>query len=142
MWVLRLSQTIFHACPCEGGGRRRWRRGEQRLEERHEIRFGAGVPDRATDLASGDVERADQGFRAMPDILELPPFDVSRLHRQVLGGTFQRLDAGHLVDRDGLHALLGGSGGRLIHRAEPATGHLTRWVHFVSKSGSGLGVSQ
>ena len=78
----------------------------------------------------------------MPDVLELPPFDVSRLHRQVLGGTFQRLDAGHLVDRDGLHALLGGSGGRLIHRAEPATGRLTRWVHFVSKSGSGLGVSQ
>jgi hypothetical protein len=71
MWVLRLSQTIFHACPCGGRGRRRRRRGEQILEERHEIRFGAGISD-----------------RAMPDVLELPPFDVSRLHRQVLGGTF------------------------------------------------------
>jgi hypothetical protein len=54
----------------------------------------------------------------MPDILELPPFNVSRLHRQVRRGPFQRLDAGHLVDRDGLHALLGGGGGCLIHRAD------------------------
>jgi hypothetical protein len=98
--------------------RRRRRRGEQILQERHEIRFGAGISDRATDLAGGDVERADQGFRAMPDVLELPPLDVSRLHRQALGGSFQGLDAGHLVDRDGLHALLGGGGGRLIHRAD------------------------
>jgi len=44
----------------------------------------------------------------MPDVLELAPLDVSRLHRQARGGTFQRLDAGHLIDRDGLHALVGG----------------------------------
>ncbi len=47
-----------------------------------------------------------------------------------------------LITMTGIHALLGGGGDRLIHRAEPATGRLTRWAHFVSKSGSGLGVSQ
>ena len=71
----------------------------------------------------------------MADILELAPLDVSRLHRQALGGTFQRLDTGHLVDRNGLHTLLGGghafrsrhvnvpkcgARGRLIHRANIA----------------------
>ena len=54
----------------------------------------------------------------MADILELAPLDVSRLHRQALGGTFQRLDTGHLVDRNGLHTLLGGGGGSLINRAD------------------------
>ena len=111
MWVLRLSQTTFHR-------RRRRRRGEQCLQERHEIRLGAGIADGAADLAGGDIERGDQGFGAMPDVLELPPFDVPGLHRQARGGAFQRLDTGHLVDRNGLNALFGGGGGRLIHRAD------------------------
>ncbi len=53
----------------------------------------------------------------MPDILELPPLDVSRLQRQARSRAFQRLDTGHLVNRNGLHALLGGGWRRLIHRA-------------------------
>jgi hypothetical protein len=53
----------------------------------------------------------------VPDVLELPPLDLPGLHRQAFGGTLQRLDAGHLVDRDGLPASLGGGGGRLIDRA-------------------------
>ena len=52
----------------------------------------------------------------MPDVLELPPFDVPRLHRQVRGGTLQCLDTGHLVDRNGLLALFGSRG--LIHGAD------------------------
>jgi len=98
--------------------RRRRRRAEQTVQERHEVSLGAAVPDGATDLACGDIERGDQRFRAVPDILELPPLDLSRLHRQARSRTFQRLDTGHLVNRNGLHALLGGGRGRLIHRAD------------------------
>ena len=54
----------------------------------------------------------------MADILELAPLDVSRLHRQALGGTFQRLDTGHLVDRNGLHALFGRGWGCPIERTD------------------------
>ena len=54
----------------------------------------------------------------MADIFELPPFDVAGLHRQAWGGAFQRLNTSHLVDRNGLHALFGGGGGGLIHRAD------------------------
>jgi hypothetical protein len=53
----------------------------------------------------------------VPGVFELTPFDVSRLHRQALGGTFQSLDPGHLVDRNGLPALFGHGGRCLIHRA-------------------------
>jgi len=123
-------------------GRCRRRRGEQIVQECHEIRLGAGIADRAADLACRDIERGDQGFRAVPDILKLPPLDVPGLHRQARGSSLQRLDTGHLVDRDGLAALLGDSGGRVVYGAEPATGRLTRWAHLVSKSGSGLDVSQ
>ena len=94
----------------------------------------------APDLARPDIEH--QGFRAVPDILKLPPRDVPRLNRQAWSGLLQCLNAGHFVDRDGLHALPGDGGGRLVDGAEPATGRLTRWAHLVSKSGSGLGVSQ
>ena len=88
------------------------------LQERHQICLGPAISDGTEDLAGGNVECGDQGFGAMPDILELPPFDVSRLHRQAWRGAFQRLDTGHFVDRDSLHTLLGGSGGRLIHCAD------------------------
>ncbi len=51
----------------------RRRRAEQFVQERHEVRFGAGIADTAADLAGGDIERGDQRFGAVPDILELPP---------------------------------------------------------------------
>jgi hypothetical protein len=54
----------------------------------------------------------------MPNIFELPPFDVAGLHRQAWGGAFQRLDTGHLVNRNSLAALFGGGGGGLIYRAD------------------------
>jgi hypothetical protein len=47
-----------------------------------------------------------------------PPFDVSRLHRQARRSMFQRLNTGHFVDRDGLHARLGNGGCRLIQPAD------------------------
>ena len=110
MWVLRLSQTT--------SDRAARHRGEQTVQERYEISLGAAISDRAADFARDDIECGDQCLRAMPDVLELPPFDVPRLHRQARGGAFQRLDTGHLVDRDGLHALFGGGGCRLINRAD------------------------
>jgi hypothetical protein len=111
---MRVEVVADHVPTC-----RRRRRGEQIVQERHEIRLGAGIADGAADFTRGNIERGDQGFGAVPDILELPPFDVPWLYRQVRGGAFQRLDAGHLVDRNSLHALPGGGGrGRLIHRAD------------------------
>ena len=97
---------------------RRSSRGEQVFHEPDEVLFGAGIADRATDLAGGDIERRDQGFRAMADVFELPPFDVARLHWQTFRGPFQGLDAGHLVNRNSPAALFGQSGGRLIDRAD------------------------
>jgi hypothetical protein len=93
-------------------------RGEQIVQERYEIRFSASIADGAADFARGEIERGDEGFRAVPGVLELAPFDVPWLHRQARIGTFQRLDARHLVTRNGLHALFGGARGRLIHRAD------------------------
>ena len=54
----------------------------------------------------------------MPDILELAPLDMPGLHRQGQGGTLQRLNAGHFVDRHGVHVLLGGGRRRLVDRAD------------------------
>ena len=45
----------------------------------------------------------------------------SRLHWQPFGGSFQGLDTGHLVDRNGLTALFGHGGRRLVHRANVST---------------------
>ncbi len=64
--------------------------------------------------------------------IRTPAVRHAGLHRQAWGGAFQRLDTGHLVDRNGLPALFGGCGGGLIDRAD----------HLVSNSGSGFGVSQ
>jgi len=54
----------------------------------------------------------------MPDILELTPFDMPQLHRQGRGGTLQGLNAGHLVDRHGVHVLLGSGRRSLVDRAD------------------------
>jgi hypothetical protein len=54
----------------------------------------------------------------VPDVLELTPFDMSWLHGQALGGPFQSLNPGHLVNRNSLPALFGHGGRRLINRAD------------------------
>jgi hypothetical protein len=54
----------------------------------------------------------------MPDVLELSPFDMPGLHRQARRRTLQRLNTGHLIDRNGLHTLFRGAGGDLIHRTD------------------------
>jgi hypothetical protein len=86
-------------------------------------------------VPSGDIERGDQRFGAMPDILELAPFDVPRLHGKTPGGALQGLDPGHLVDRNGLTTLF--SDGRSPPRYTEQMS-----AHFSSKPGSGFGVSQ
>ncbi len=87
-------------------GRRR--RGEERFEEGGEVGLGAGIGDAAADLAGGDVEIGDQRLRAVADIFELAPLDPARPHRQGGGDAFERLDAGHLVDRHRPGRLLSG----------------------------------
>jgi hypothetical protein len=88
------------------------------VQKRHKIGLGSRIANSAADFTRGDIECRDQGFRAMADIFELPPFDVPGLHRQAGRSALQRLNTGHLVDRNSLHALFGGVGGGLIHRAD------------------------
>ena len=107
-------EVIAHHVP----RRRRPGDGEQAFQEGHVVRLGAAVANGAEDLAGGDIERRDQALGAMPDILELTPFDMPRLHRQGRGGALERLNAGHLVDRHGVHILFGGSPRRLVDGAD------------------------
>ena len=50
-------------------------RGEESLEERRKVCFGAGIGHCAGDFASGGIEAGDQRLGAMADIFELPPLD-------------------------------------------------------------------
>jgi hypothetical protein len=111
-------------------GRGWCRRGEQVLHEGNEIVFGAGIADHAANHASGDIERGDQGFRAVPDILELTPLDVPWLHGQAFRGALQGLDPSHLVDRNGLGALFRRRGRRLIDIADASTLRVEVRVRF------------
>ena len=88
------------------------------VQKRHKIGLGSRIANSAADFTRGDIECRDQGFGAMADIFELPPFDVPGLHRQARGGTLQRLNTGHLIDRNGLRTLFGGAGSGLIHRTD------------------------
>src|SRR5271154_2188177 len=74
--------------PCVGGGA-----GQQAVEKTSKVLLGAGA--------------ADQGLRAVAAILEFAPLDLARLHRQSRCDALQRLNAGHLVDRDCAMALVG-----------------------------------
>jgi len=68
-------------------------------------------------VAGDDVEGRDQSLGAVADIFELVSFDIAWAHRQVRGGTLQRLHAGHLVDRHRADVLLRRRGGILVDRA-------------------------
>ena len=99
-------EVVADDAPAHG----RCRRGEERFEEGGEVGFGAGVGDAAADLAGGDVEMGDQRLRTMADVFELAPFDLAGPDRQGGCDALERLDAGHLVDRDRAHRLLGFDG--------------------------------
>jgi hypothetical protein len=88
--------------PCVGGGA-----GQQGVEKTSEVLLGAGVADHPDDFADRDIETGDQGLRAVAAILEFAPLDLARLHRQSRCDALQRLNAGHLVDRDCAMALVG-----------------------------------
>src|SRR6516165_5495032 len=53
------------------------------------------------------IETGDQSLRAVAAILEFAPLDLARLHRQPRRDALQRLNAGHLVDRDCAMAFVG-----------------------------------
>jgi hypothetical protein len=57
-------------------------------------------------------------------------FDVPGLHRQARCGAFQRLDTGHLVDRNGLSTLFGSGGGGLIHRTDVGALRVERGIRL------------
>src|SRR5580698_10260381 len=109
IWVLRLSQTTRHGAVAGAEANRSFMKATKSSAVR--------IADRAADRYGGDIECGDQCFGAVPDVFELTPFDMPWLHGQAFGGPFQGLDPGHLVNRNGLTALLGHGGRRLIHRA-------------------------
>src|SRR6478672_6845402 len=80
-WVLRLSHITCHVAADPAVANKPSRNVV--------VGLGAAVANGAEDLAGGDIERRDQTLGTMPDILELPPFDMSRLHRQGRRGTLQ-----------------------------------------------------
>src|SRR6202035_1614042 len=88
--------------PCVGGGA-----AQQSVEKTCKVLLGPGVADHPDDFADGDIETGDQGLRAVAAILEFAPLDLARLHRQPRCDALQRLNAGHLVDRDCAMALVG-----------------------------------
>src|SRR6202030_2939075 len=88
--------------PCVGGGA-----AQQGVEKTCKVLLGPGVADYGGDFADGDIETGDQGLRAVAAILEFAPLDLARLHRQPRRDALQRLNAGHLVDRDCAMALVG-----------------------------------
>src|ERR1700687_4223331 len=98
--------------PCVGGGA-----AQQAVEKMCEILFGPRVADHPGDFADRDIESGDQGLRAVAAILELAPLDLAGLHWQSRRGTFQGLNAGHLVDRDRAMALIGAGCG-LVNLAD------------------------
>ena len=81
------------------------RAGDQPIEEAGEVVFGASRPDDTAHLAGGDIETGDQGLGTMADV-RFPSFDQARLERQRRGCALERLDAGHLVDRDGANPVV------------------------------------
>src|SRR5215475_10148859 len=88
--------------PCVGGGA-----AQQGVEKTSKVLLGPGVADHPGDFADRDIETGDQGLRAVAAILEFAPLDLARLYRQPRRDALQRLNAGHLVDRDCAMALVG-----------------------------------
>src|SRR6266567_3143520 len=90
-------------------------RGYRLSHVQDEIGFGAGRSQRRRQQLAGDhVEVADQGQRAVTNVLELPAFRLARLHRQGDSRTLQSLNAGHFVDADRVRVRLGIQAGRLL----------------------------
>src|ERR1700732_3666744 len=88
--------------PCVGGGG-----AQQGVEKTCKVLLGPGVADPPGDFADRDIETGDQGLRAVAAILEFAPLDLARLHRQPRRDALQRLNTGHLVDRDCAMELVG-----------------------------------
>src|ERR1700716_121216 len=99
-WMLRLSQTISHRVLAAA-------LAQQGVEKTCKVLLGPGVADHPGDFADRDIETGDQGLRAVAAILEFARLDLARLHRQPRRDALQRLNAGHLVDRDCPMALVG-----------------------------------
>src|SRR5580693_4457569 len=118
--------------PCVGGGA-----AQQIVEKTCKILLGPPVADHACDLATGDIEAGDQGLRAVASILELAPLDLAGLHWQSRRGTFQGLNAGHLVDRDRAMAVIGAGCG-LVNLADVGAlgvkGRIGFWRQPVTKA--------
>src|SRR5262249_40947417 len=87
---------------------------QQAAEKPREILFRPSVADDTLDLASGHIERGDQGLSAVTFVFEFAPFDLARHHRQARRSALPRLNAGHLVDRDGAASIVR-SGRRLVN---------------------------
>src|SRR5215204_1046971 len=90
---------------------------QQAAEKSRETLLSPPIADDPFHLAGGDVEGGDQGLSAVTAIFELTPLDFARRHRQSRCDALQRLNAGHLVDRNRTMGLIG-FGRSLVHFAD------------------------
>ena len=99
------------------GGHRCW--AEEGSEMSVYISLGAGVPDAGlVELTRRDIQRGDQGLGAMANVLKLHLFTAPRLHVQIGHGSFQGLNAGHLVETIRQFTALSPLGGLLVDLAD------------------------
>src|SRR5215470_7995326 len=119
--------------PCVGGGA-----AQQGVEKTSKVLLGPGVANHPGDFADRDIKTGDQGLRAVTAILEFAPLDLARLHRQPRRDALQRLNAGHLVDRDCAMALVGAGCG-LVNLTDIGAfgvkGRIGFWRQPVTKAG-------
>src|SRR5665811_21970 len=95
-------QVIDHEHVSRFGVRR-----DRLFDVRDEVFLRARRPQRRADDLPGDhMEVADQRQRPVAFVLELPAFRPPRLHRQRWADPPQSLDAGHLVDADGVGVMV------------------------------------
>src|SRR5215216_6391478 len=100
-------EIIADDVPLRVGGRA----AQQFAEKSCEILLGPGLANHRLNVAGGDIEGSDQGLSAMALVFELAPLDLTGCHRQPRCDALQRLNAGHLIDRDRAMAVIGGSRG-------------------------------
>src|SRR5258708_7860167 len=108
--MLRLSQTMCHRVLRAA----LLSKSRKKRPKSFSVRLSPTTP---STLPVGDVEGGDQALSAVAGVLDLPPLDLARHHRQSRRDALQRLNAGHLVDGNGATSVIG-AGCSLIDLAD------------------------
>ena len=77
-----------------------WVTGIDQVEQFYECRRIVVVGGETEELSASNVERAHQAQGSVAQVLELASDWLSRLHRNIGIATFERLDAGLLIEAD------------------------------------------